>query len=211
MKDDESSLENIEKYLASSETRLVYSLDNQQSYTVNMIKGFYITTLYSAETVAQKLNIDLNWLKKEIAALNWDQERKNNKEKILELINNKTSDAYFTILNDHLRIQKLTTIQYNQKVEWLEKYLKDWGDLFARDPETKELLSNYLGQPTPLKLPTGKVEIENKLRSVTFLEGLKKLLIESLDLDVGSVSKKAQFLDVSDVQLDDYDLFLPKK
>lgn len=112
---------------------------------------------------------------------NWLLLREQNRRKAPEVLQEIVADQVSEALNVELQLQALHLHQTKQLVEYLLRYQEEYGDTFARDPETKKLILDRDGQPIPIRLPTSPSEILQRKGQHELIQGLQKLVKERFE------------------------------
>lgn len=200
-------MEDDKSIIVVDEFKLVESNDKKETYRLSDLKRQYIISLDTPVEFAKKYNIDLFELLETIKTYNWDDERRANSSKILQGIDMNLASVIYEEIETQIRIQKYAKMQTDQILNWIENYLRENQDLFVRNEETKEIMTDHLGQPIPLKLPNTAAIANDKMQSLTLVTGLRKLLKETLGLSESEIKVKAAFLSANTINLDQFNLF----
>lgn len=206
MSDEKKSLELME--IPATD---IVSLDGEVIYTLDDVRRLYVSSLYTPEHIAKQLNIDVSRVIKPALEEDWNQIRLQRKEQILTKIQETITSLIQGQIENHIKAIERRDFASNKQGEWFNNYLNKHGDLFARDPQSGEILTTILGQPIDLKLPGSTNEIKNKMLALEYLRGQYIILREFANMNVSGIQTKAKLLDYKTIDLTPYNLFEPTK
>jgi hypothetical protein len=132
---------------------IVPTIDQRRSYTLEAIQSLYIFCSDPVEKFSERYKISPTLVEAYVREGRWNELRAAHTEKALEIFRTAVTGQIEDSLDLELKWQSIRNIQSEQQFEVFAKYFQKHGDLWARNPQTDEVLNDHLGFPIPLKIP----------------------------------------------------------
>jgi hypothetical protein len=166
-------MSDIFRKLPADKKDVVKTLNKDKEYPVDILRKLYINTDETLEQIAREFSMPLDQL--ELMAKSeeksWHQLKEETKHDRLEYFRAIAEDNGIETISVVEELHLVTIVDMRSKINFLKKYYKEHGDLYARNSE-KEILLDGRGQPISLSIP-------NSVKDLLSLQGILKLKDES--------------------------------
>lgn len=154
----------------------VVSKDGKRRFKLDVLKNLFFTTDEDVNTFSRRYNLPIGTMEGYAKEGDWDRVRdelNRNQDDFHERLIESEIKAQIDV---ELRITRLQRLQQEKYLDYLERHYLEYGDLFARDQDTGDLVLTKEGEPKLLKVPnSNNHEVTRKKASVELISGLKKL------------------------------------
>lgn len=156
--------------------QIVTSRRGKPTMSLSAVKSLFICSNDSVQEFAAKHSIPLNSLQKYVQEGKWLQLRDENQAASRQVLREIIANQNQAALESELILQGMRISQLQDTIGYLARYRAEHGDLFARDPDTKELLLDHYGMPILMSLPTSKDNLAERKAQLEIVQILKTLM-----------------------------------